>query len=40
MVEWLGRETCWLGERGSELNSGCRRHSKTLAAGQRKEMGW
>ena len=29
MVEWLERKPCWLGKRGSELNSGCRRRSKT-----------
>ena len=38
-VEWLGREPCRLGETGSELNSVCRRRSKTLTAEQRREMG-
>ena len=28
-----------MGERGSELSSGCRMCSKTLTAGQRREMG-
>ena len=29
---------CWLVEKVSELSSGCRRRSKTLTAGQRREM--
>ena len=37
-VEWLERKPCCLGERGSELSSGCRRRSRTLTAGQRSEM--
>ena len=37
-MEWLGGKPCWLGDRGSELSSGCRRHSKILTAGQRREM--
>ena len=36
-VEWLGRKSCWLRERGIKLTSCCRRRSKTIAAGQRKE---
>ena len=38
-VEWLGRKSCWLGEKGSEFSFGCRRRSRTLAAGQRREIG-
>ena len=38
-MEWLERKPCWLGERGRELNSGCRRRSKNLTTGQRKEIG-
>ena len=38
-VEWVGRKPCWLVERGSELSFGCRRRSRTLTAGQRREIG-
>ena len=34
-VGWLGRKPCWLGERGSDFSSGCRRCSRTLPAGQK-----
>ena len=30
---------CWMGERGIETSSWCRRHSRTATAGQSKEMG-
>ena len=39
MVEWLGWKSCWLGEIRSEKCSLCKRRSKTLTAGQRREMG-
>ena len=35
---WLGQKPCWLGERVNELSSGCKRRSKTLTAGQRREI--
>ena len=37
MVEWLEQKLSWLGERGSELSTGCRRLSKTLTAGERRK---
>ena len=39
MVKCLGQKPCWLDERRSELSSGCRRCSRTLTAGQRREIG-
>ena len=48
-IRWTGWGGIYVGslpaqhvgsERGSGLSSGCRRRSKTLTAGQRREMGW
>ena len=40
VVQWLERKPCCVGEKGRVLSSGRRRRSKTLTAGQRREMGW
>ena len=39
VVEWLSRKPCWLGARGRDLSSGIKRRSRTLIAGQRREIG-
>ena len=37
-VECLGRKPWWVEERGRKFNSRCSRHTRTLTAGQRKDM--
>ena len=39
VVERVGRKPCCVGERGRELSSGSSKRSRTLTAGQRREMG-
>ena len=39
VVDRVGRKPCCVGERGREWSSGSRRRSRTLAAGQRSEIG-
>ena len=39
VVEWFGRKPCCGAEIGRELSSGRRSRSRTLAVGQRREMG-
>ena len=38
VMEWVVRKPCGLEERESKLGYGCKRRSKTLTAGQRREM--
>ena len=39
VVEWFSRKPCWVGARGRDLISGSNSRSRTLAAGQRREIG-
>ena len=38
-VDWLGRNSSWVGEGGSEIRSGCIMRSRILTTGQKREMG-